>query len=113
MTIQLKNLVPGTSQLTNAAATYYTAPAGTSARINNATLLNTDVVARTATVHIVPSGGAAGNANMIISARSIQPGETYNCPELVAKNVMAGGTIQALASANATISFHVSGLEQT
>lgn len=112
MTISLKNLVPG-SVLTNAAATYYPAPLGTSARINNATLTNFDVVARTVTVAIVPSGGAIGTSNECIVGKSLQPNETYNCPELVGKNILTGGTIQAFASANAAVAFMVSGLEQS
>jgi len=113
MTITLKNLVPGTSQLTASAATYYTAPNGTGAKINNASAMNTDSSARTFTVHIVPSGGTASNSNMVINAKALQPGETYNCPELVGKNIMTGGTIQALASVTTTVSFQVSGIEQT
>lgn len=112
MTISLKNLVPG-SVLTAAFVSYYTAPAGTAARINNATLTNFDVVARTATVAIVPSGGAAATSNESIVAKSLQPNETYNCPELIGKNVMPGGTIQALASLGSAVTLMVSGLEQS
>ncbi len=112
MTISLKNLVPG-SVLTNAAATYYTAPLGTSARINNATLTNFDTVARTVTVGISASAAAIGTSNECILVKSIQPNETYNCPELIGKNVLPGGTIQAFASANTAVTFMVSGLEQS
>jgi hypothetical protein len=112
MTVALKNHVPG-SVLTNAFATYYTAPAATTARINNATVTNFDAVARTVTVAIVASGGAAGTNNQCILVKSLQPNETYNCPELVGKNVMPGGTIQALASANTAVNLMVSGLEQS
>jgi hypothetical protein len=112
MTISLKNLVPG-SVLTNALATYYTAPLGTSARINNATLTNFDVVARTVTVGISPSAAAVGTANECILVKSLQPNETYNCPELIGKNILPAGTLQALASANTAVAFMVSGLEQS
>lgn len=112
MTISLKNLVPG-SVLTAAFVTYYTAPLGTSARINNATVTNFDVVARTVTIAIVPSAGAAATSNEPIVAKSLQPGETYNCPELIGKNVMPGGTIQALASAVTAVTLMISGLEQS
>lgn len=90
-----KRLVPG-SQLTGAAATYYTAPALTRAIVKSAQLTNTTGGAVACTVYIVPSGGAAGASNTAISARTIAAGETYNCPELVNAVIEAGGTIQAL-----------------
>jgi len=104
--ITLKNLVPG-SVLTNAAVTYYTAPAGTSAKINNATVTNFDVIARTVTVSI----GANSTATQKILTKSLQPNETYNCPELVGANIIAGGILQALASANTACNLMVSGVE--
>lgn len=112
MTIALKNLVPG-SVLTTGAVVYYTAPLGTAARINNATVTNFDTVARTVTIYIVASGGSPGTSNECILVKSLQPNETYNCPELVGKNVLPGGTIQALASAATAVNFMVSGLEQS
>jgi hypothetical protein len=108
MTIKLQNLVPG-SVLTNAAATYYTAPVGTTARINNATITNFDVVSRTVTVSI----GANASATQKILVKALQPNETYNCPELIGANIMPGGILQALCSANASCNFMVSGLEQS
>jgi len=67
------------------------------------------VVARTVTVSI----GANSTATQKILARALQPNETYNCPELVGANVLAGGILQALASANTACNFMVSGVEQS
>lgn len=110
MTIALKNLVPG-SQLTNATATYYTAGAGVSAKINNATAYNADTSAHNLTVYIVPSGGAAGVANEVLATKSVAPGATVILSELIGKNIETGGTIQALADASAHVNLMVSGIE--
>src|SRR5688572_161067 len=95
MTTTAKRLVSG-SQLTGSAATYYTAPSLTKARIQAAALTNTTGGAVACTVYLVPSGGSAGATNTFISARSIAAGETYPCPELINQVIEAGGTIQAL-----------------
>lgn len=111
MAINLVNLVAG-SILTTSAAVYYTAT-NVAATIRNATVTNTTAGAITVTIHIVPSGGAAAASNEKIAARSVAAGETYLAPELIGANVMPGGTIQALASANTSLTLMVSGYEVT
>lgn len=73
-------------------------PALTTRKIIAATLTNTTGAAVAATVHLVPSGGAAGAATTQISARTIAPGETYFCPELINQGLLAGGVVQALGA---------------
>lgn len=111
VTLTLASLVPG-SVLTNSTATYYTST-NVRASIQNATLTNTTAGAVTATVYLVPPSGSAGASNIKISAQSIAAGATYNCPELIGAVLLSGGTIQALASANTSITFMVSGIEST
>jgi len=98
--------------LTNAAATYYTANNCTG-RIDNCTFTNTDSGAIAVTVHIVASGGTASAANMIISAKSLSPGECYTCPELVGKTIPSGSFVQALAGTASKVVMHMSGIEAT
>lgn len=98
-------------QLTTAAATYYTVPANTITTISAATLTNTTGGAVTATVHLVPSGGSATAANMILSARTIAAGESYNISSAIGQSLPTGATIQALAGANTSITFVASGYE--
>ena len=107
-----QKLVAG-SQLTTSAATYYTAGTNVKAVITNMTLTNTTGTARTATVHVVSTGATETASNMIISARVIAAGETYNCPEAIGSVILATGTIRALAEANTAISLQVSGYEVT
>lgn len=108
MTVGQKNIIPGV-QLTAAVATYYTAPALTRARICNATLTNDTGSAIAATVHIVTASESAVSKNKKISARSIAPGESYPCPELIGRILEPGDTIQALGLA---VAFDVSALTQ-
>jgi len=95
MTVTAKRLVSG-SQLTGAAATYYTAPLATKAVVKNANVCNSTAGAVNLTVHLVPNGGAAGATNILISARAVAPGAVDRCPELVNQVIEAGGTLQAL-----------------
>lgn len=82
-----------------AAATQGTAvPALTTRVLKAASLINTTASPIAATVYLVPSGGTAGGANTIISARTVAAGESYPCPELVNQGVSAGGAVQALGN---------------
>lgn len=101
------------AQLTTSAATYYTAPANTKSTISALTLTNTTGGAVTATVHLVPSGGSASDTNKIMSARSIAAGESYVVAAAIGQTMEAGGTLQALASANTSISLVGSAYETT
>lgn len=110
--ITVKTLVAG-SQLAATASTYYTAPANTKAIIHNMTLTNTTANAVTATVHVIDTGASETALNMCISARTIAPGETYRCPEVVGKTMSATGTIRALAGSATAISIQAHGVEVT
>lgn len=105
-----KQLCPG-AQLGTAAGVLYTVPANTLTTISAATLTNSTATARTATMHLVPSGGAPGPANMILSARTISPGESYNVAQAIGQTIPAGATIQALADAAAAVTLVASGYE--
>lgn len=107
MTTTPRRLVAG-SQLAAAAAALYTAPALTRAVVRSAQLVNTTAGAVACTLYVVPSGGAPGAANAVISARSIAPGETYNCPELVNQVIEPGASLQGLGL---NVTFNASGVE--
>lgn len=107
-----QRLVAG-SQLTASAATYYTAPANTLTTISACTLTNTTAGAITATLYLVPSGGSATASNCILSARTLAAGESFNVGSAIGQTLLAGGTIQALASAITSINLVCSGYETT
>lgn len=95
MSIKPNNIT--SAQLTTAAATYYTAPANTKVVLKKLTFTNTDTVARTVTVYLVPSAGTAGVTNILVSARAIAAGDTYDCQEALGQTLRIGGFIQALS----------------
>ena len=109
MTVNAKQLI-APQQITDSAATYYTATRVTG-RVDSMTATNTDTAAHTLTVHIVPSAGSASAGNRIISAKSIMPGETYSCFEMVGQVIPSGSFIQALSDAGSVITLTASGLE--
>jgi hypothetical protein len=111
MSVLVKPLVPPL-QLQASQTTQYTAT-NVRAIIDKATVTNTDTVARTFSVNIVTSGGSAGNANLVIDTRTVQPDETYLCPELVGQALGPGDFISTIASAATALTMRVSGREIT
>ena len=87
------------AQLTAAAATYYTAPANTKSIVKKLTFTNNDASAHTFTVYLVPSGGTASAANILIKDQAIAAGECAECYQAAGQVLQVGGTIQALADA--------------
>jgi hypothetical protein len=111
MTVTVAVLVPP-KQMEASQTTQYTAT-NVRAIIDKATVTNTDTVARTFSVNIVTSGGSAGNANLVIDTRTVQPDETYLCPELVGQVLAPGGFISTIASNATSLTLRVSGREIT
>jgi hypothetical protein len=111
MTVTVTVLVPP-KQMESSQTTQYTAT-NVRAIIDKATVTNTDTVARTFSVNVVTSGGSAGNSNLVIDARSVQPDETYLCPELVGHVIAPGGFISTIASAATALTLRISGREVT
>ena len=111
MTVTVKVLVPP-KQMEATQTTQYTAT-NAKAIIDKATVTNTDTVNRTFSVNLVTSGGSAGNANLVIDDRTVVPGETYLCQELVGQALESGGFISTIASAATALTIRVSGREVT
>lgn len=103
-------LVAG-SQLTTTAATYYTSKPNVKTIIKSMQLVNTGTNAARATVYLVPAGGAAGAANMVIASINIAPNATYNCPEAINQVLEAGDMIQALSDTASAISMQAAGIQ--
>lgn len=111
MTVTVKVLVPP-KQMEATQTTQYTAT-NAKAIIDKATVTNTDTVNRTFSVNLVTSGGSAGNANLVIDDRTVVPGETYLCQELVGQALEIGSFISTIASAATALTLRVSGREIT
>lgn len=109
MTVTVTVLVPP-KQMEASQTTQYTAT-NVRAIIDKATVTNTDTVSRTFSVNIVTSGGSAGVSNLVIDTRTVQPDETYLCPELVGHVLAPGGFISTIASNATSLTLRVSGRE--
>lgn len=111
MTVTVKNLIPP-KQAEATQTAQYTA-LNCKARIDKFTVTNTSAANVTISVNLVPSGGAAGADNRVLSLRAIAPGESYTCPELVGQVLEDGGFISTLAGTAAALTIRASGVEIT
>lgn len=104
-----------TQFLTNAAATYYTMVGmpNDKAVINVIVFCNTTAGPVTVTVHNVPPGGSASAGNKIFGGPAIPANTTWvgRYPDDGLCVIPSGGTLQALAGANTSITLTVSGRE--
>jgi len=111
MTVTVKNIIPR-KQAENAQTAQYTALNCTCV-IDKFTVTNTTALNVPFSVNLLPSGGVASAANLVLSARSIAPGETYTCPQLVGQVLEPGGIISTLAGSGASLTLSASGREIT
>lgn len=107
-----KRLING-SQLTAAAAIYYTVPVNTVTTISAMTMTNTTGLNRTVTIHLVPSGDTPTVSNMILSAYVLAAGSSEPVTSAIGQTLAAAGTIQALSDLAAAVTLVASGYEQS
>jgi hypothetical protein len=111
MTVTVKVLVPAKTA-ENAQTTQYTA-SGVTALIDKFTATNYSGSAATISVNLVTSATVAGNDNLIVKTKTLQPSETYTFPELVGAALMPSGFISTLAGTASAVNIRVSGREIT
>lgn len=108
MAVTVKVLIPAKTA-ENAQTTQYTAN-GVSAVIDKFTATNYSATAATISVNVV-TAGAAGNANLIVKTKTLQPAETYTFPELVGQVLAPSNFISTLAGTASAINIRASGRE--
>lgn len=64
--------------------------------------------AATLSINVVASGGTAGTTNLQLK-KTLQGGETYNCPEMVGQILADGDFLSALAGTATAINLRISG----
>jgi hypothetical protein len=111
MTVIVKNIIPR-KQAENAQTAQYTA-VNCKCVIDKFTVTNTAAANIPFSVNLLPDGGTASAANCVLSARSIAPGETYTCPQLVGQVLEAGGIISTLAGTATALTISAAGREIT
>ena len=111
MAISDKVLIAG-KYLENAIATQYTA-VNCKTKIDSFIVTNDSANNVQLTVYLVEFGVAASGVNRFIKTRSIAPGETYKCTEIVGQMLDAGGFIATNASAASSLACRAVGREIT
>lgn len=99
----------GPDQLGNTVSTLYTSPAGTTTSITTCVVNNVDPSVQTYTIHVVPSGDTADATNMVVDEAPLDSGENEIVGALIAQILQPGDSIQALASAAASVNILISG----
>ncbi len=92
-------------------ANEYTAPVSTRTIVDKFTAYNSDATDRTLTIHIVPSGGSAGAANIIVNAQTIVTGTSVDFPIMQNQILATGDVIRVVPSTTGVISIRCSGRE--
>jgi hypothetical protein len=111
MTVTVKVLVPAKTA-ENAQTTQYTA-SGVTAIIDKFTATNYSASTAVISVNLVTAATSAGNDNLIVKTKALQPSETYTFPELVGHSLMPSGFISTLAGTASAVNIRVSGREIT
>jgi len=111
MAVTVKNIIPR-KQAEAVQTSQYTA-VNCKTIIDKFTATNTSAAPVLFSVNLIALAGAASDSNLVLKQRSIAPGETYTCPELVGQTLEAGGFISTLAGAATSITISASGREIT
>ena len=111
MTVTIRNIIP-CKRVENAQTSQYTATLCKTV-VDNFTVTNTTVGNVSFSCNLVPPAGAAADGNLILDTRTIAPGETYPCPEIVGKVIENGYFLSTLASAATSLTMDANGREIT
>ena len=111
MAVTTKVLIPAKTA-ENTQTTQYTSVNVTTV-IDKFTATNYSATAATISVNLVAVSGSAGNDNLIVKTKTLQPSETYTFPELVGQVIVSGGFISTIAGTATAINIRASGREIT
>lgn len=109
MTVYVKVLIPA-KIAESSQTTQYTAN-GVTTIIDKFTATNYSSTAATLSVNLVTSADTAGNQNLIVKAKTLQPSETYTFPEIVGQALAPGGFISTIAGTATAINIRSNGRE--
>ena len=111
MTVTVRVLIPA-KIAENSQTTQYTAN-GVTTIIDKFTATNYSANAATISVNLVTNADTAGNQNLIVKTKTLQPAETYTFPELVGAALLPGGFISTIAGTATAINIRATGREIT
>ena len=100
-------------QMVTTVATLYTVPNNRTTVITRISFTNTSATDWYVELYLVPSGGAASDANKIVDQEYVASGETLSPIQLEGQVLPENSTIQGLAEAATSITVIGSGTEVT
>jgi hypothetical protein len=107
MAVTISNIIPAKTA-ENSQTTQFTSN-GVQTIIDKFTATNYSAVAATISVNLVTAAGSAGNDNLIVKTKTLQPSETYTFPELVGHVLPLNGFISTIAGTASAINIRASG----
>jgi len=107
MSVSISNIIP--AKIAEASQTTQYTSTGVQTIIDKFTATNYSASAATISVNLVTSGDTAGDQNLIVKAKTLQPSETYSFPELVGHTLLSGGFISTIAGTASAINIRASG----
>jgi hypothetical protein len=111
MAVTAKVLIPAKTAEASQ-TTQYTATNVTTI-IDKFTATNYSAAAATLSVNLVTAAGSAGNDNLVVKTKTLQPAETYTFPEIVGQVLSTNGFISTIAGTASAINIRASGREVT
>lgn len=111
MTVNVKVLIPAKTA-ENTQVTQYTS-VGVTTIIDKFTATNYSALAATISVNLVTVATTAGNQNLIVKTKTLQPSETYTFPEIVGAALAPSGFISTIAGTATAINIRANGREIT
>lgn len=107
MTVTVYNIIPSKTA-ENSQVTQYTSTNVTTI-IDKFTATNYSAAAATISVNLVSFADTAGNQNLIVKTKTLQPSECYTFPELVGQVLLSGSFISTIAGTSSAINIRASG----
>jgi hypothetical protein len=107
MSVFISNIIP--AKIAEATQTTQYTSTGVQTIIDKFTATNYSAAAATISVNLVTSADTAGNANLIVKTKTLQPAETYTFPELVGHVLPLSGFISTIAGTATSINIRASG----
>jgi len=111
MTVAVRVLIPA-KLAENSQTTQYVANNVTTL-IDKFTATNFSATAASISVHLVTGTDSAGNQNLIVKTKTLQPAETYTFPEITGAALAPSGFISTIAGTASAINIRANGREIT
>jgi len=107
MTVTVAVLIP--AKIAESSQTTQYTSAGLTTLIDKFTATNYSAAAATISVNLVTTSDTAGNQNLIVKTKTLQPAETYTFPEIIGAALGPGDFISTIAGTATAINIRANG----